>query len=192
MQIGKEDSVLTFESPSEFSVWLNKNHRTATSVWVRMYKKGSGKTSITYDQALDEALCYGWIDGIVKKYDDESYVQRFTPRRPKGNWSKRNTEHVARLIKEGRMQPTGLAEVEAAKKDGRWDAAYPSPANVKIPDDFLREIDKNKKAKAFFDSLNKTNIYAIAYRLHTAKKPETLERRKAVILKMLEDGKKFY
>ncbi len=192
MIIGKDDLVLIFETSEEFSQWLEKHHKTVSSIWLRMYKKKSGKKSINYGQALDEALCYGWIDGIVKKYDGDSYVQRFTPRRPKGNWSKRNTEHIARLLKEGRMKPSGIAEVEAAKKDGRWEASYPSPANAKIPEDFLDEIAKNKKAKAFFDTLSKTNLYFIAYRLLTAKRPETLERRKEVILKMLERGEKFY
>lgn len=192
MKIGKDDIVLTFETPQEFSAWLEKNHTNKTCIWVRMYKKDTGKKSINYEQALDEALCYGWIDGIAKKYDEVSYVQRFTPRRSKGNWSIRNTEHIARLIKEKRLKPAGIIQVEAAKKDGRWEKAYASPANASIPDDFLKEIAKNKKAKAFFDSLNKGNLYAIAYRLSTAKKTETLQRRKEVILNMLRNGEKFH
>lgn len=192
MQIGKDDIILTFEKPEEFNAWLAKHYDKVPFVWLRFYKKGSGKISINYDQALDEALCYGWIDGIAKSYDNESYVQRFTPRRPKGNWSKRNTEHIERLIREKRMKPSGMAEVEAAKKDGRWDAAYTSPANAEVPKEFIQEIAKNKKAKAYFDSLNKTSLYFIAYRLQTAKKPETLQRRKEKILEMLEKGEKFY
>lgn len=158
---------------------------------MRFYKKSSGMSGVIYQEALDEALCYGWIDGIVKKYDDISYVQRFTPRRPKGNWSKRNAEHVERLSKEGRMRPSGVKEVEAARKDGRWQAAYNSPANATIPPDFLKEIAKNKKANAFFESLNKSNKSFIAYQLQTAKRPETFERRKEKILSMLENGQKF-
>lgn len=192
MKIGKDDIVLLFETPEQFSNWFANHHKDTPSIWLRMYKKNSGGTSINYDQALDEALCYGWIDGIVKKYDNESYLQRFTPRRPGGNWSKRNTEHVERLIRENRMKPSGLAEVDAAKKDGRWEAAYGSPANIKIPDDFLAELSKDKKAKEFFDSLSKANIYAIAYRLQTAKKPETIERRKKKILEMLKNSEKFH
>ena len=192
MEINKDDIVLTFETPQEFSAWLKKNHKNKTCIWIRMYKKGTSKKSIDYDQALDEALCYGWIDGIAKKYDEVSYIQRFTPRRQKGNWSKRNTEHIARLIKEKRLKPAGLMQVKAAKKDGRWGKAYASPANATIPEDFLKEVAKNKKAKTFFDSLNKANTYAIAYRLSTAKKPETLQKRKEVILKMLISGEKFH
>lgn len=120
MEITKDDIVLLFTTSQEFSQWLEKNHETAKSIWIQMYKKGTGKISINYDQALGVALCYGWIDGIAKKYNEDSYIQRFTPRRPKGNWSKRNTQHIARLIKEGRMKPSGMAEVDSAKKDGRW------------------------------------------------------------------------
>lgn len=192
MNIEKSGEVRSFSSPKEFSDWLEKNHATAASIWVRFYKKGSGKTGITYDQALDEALCYGWIDGIVKKYDDESYIQRFTPRRPQGNWSKRNTEHIARLTKEGRMRPAGLVQVEAAKKDGRWERAYSSSSTATVPQDFLEEIAKNKKAHIFYKRLNKANLYAIAYRLQTAKNSETYKKRKEIILDMLEKGEKFH
>lgn len=190
---GKDGApILLFTTPSEWEQWLAKHHTDTKAVWLQFYKKASGKVSINYDQALDEALCYGWIDGLVNSYDEESYIQRFTPRRPKGNWSKRNTEHIARLVKLGKMKAGGLAQVEAAKKDGRWEAAYASPANIKIPEDFLKELDRNKKAKAFFATLNRSNFYYIAYHLATAKKPETLERRKKKILKMLEKGEKFY
>jgi uncharacterized protein YdeI (YjbR/CyaY-like superfamily) len=191
--IGRDGApILFFETPKAWEQWLKKHHSDTTAVWLRFYKKASGIASLTYDQALDEALCYGWIDGVVNAYDEQSYLQRFTPRRPKGNWSKRNTEHIARLIKLGKMRAAGLAAVEAAKKDGRWQAAYASPSNIKIPEDFLKEIAKNKKAKAFFDTVNRTNFYAIAYRLATAKKPETVEKRKKVILEMLEKGEKFH
>jgi len=192
MLVGKDDAVLLFDSPKEFNAWLEKNHRNVQSVWLKFYKKGSKKVSINYDQALEEALCFGWIDGIAKKYDEESYLQRFTPRRPKGNWSKRNTEHVARLVKEGRMKPSGMAAVEAAKKDGRWEGAYHPASTATIPEDFLQEIARNKKAQEFFVTLSKSNIYAIAYRLQTAKKPETLKRRKEQILTMLESNEKFH
>jgi len=122
MKIDDKTSIVFFEMPNQWRDWLAKHHTDTAAVWIRLFKKSSGKQTITYDQALDEALCYGWIDGIAKSYDEESYIQRFTPRRPKGNWSKRNTEHITRLIKLGKMRPSGMAQVEAAKKDGRWEA----------------------------------------------------------------------
>lgn len=192
MEIKKDDIILSFDTPKEFNQWLAKYYDKASSIWLRFYKKGSGKSGVNYDQALEEVLCYGWIDGIVKKYDAISYLQRFTPRRPKGNWSKRNTEIVEQLIREKRIKPSGMKEVEAARKDGRWDAAYASSANAKIPEDFVQEIINNKKAKAHFEILNNTNKYVIAYRLQTAKKPETVKKRKETIMTMLEEGKKFY
>lgn len=184
--------VRAFSTQKEWHSWLFKHGSTEPGIWLRMYKKASGKPTITYDEALDEALCFGWIDGIARRFDEESYVQRFTPRRKKSIWSKRNIEHIDRLTKEGRMQPGGLAEVERAKADGRWAQAYDSPANTEIPADFLKELAKDKKAETFFKTLNKTNTYAIAWRLQTAKKPETRERRMKVILEMLHTGEKFH
>ena len=146
---------------------------------------------MTYSQALDQALCFGWIDGQKKPYDDQSWLTRFTPRRPKSGWSKINTQHAERLIKSGEMTPAGLKEVNAAKADGRWKTAYDSFGKAIVPDDFLREVAKNKKAKAFFETLNKTNLYSIVYRLQTAKKPETRERWKRRIIQMLARGEKF-
>jgi uncharacterized protein YdeI (YjbR/CyaY-like superfamily) len=147
---------------------------------------------VTYAEALDAALCYGWIDGQVKKSDELSYLQRFTPRRPKSLWSKRNREHVRRLIDEGRMMPAGLKQVEEAKQDGRWESAYDSPSTMAVPEDFLREVAKDPKAEAFFRALNRTNTYAIAWRLQTAAKPETRQKRMSAILAMLAQGKKFH
>jgi uncharacterized protein YdeI (YjbR/CyaY-like superfamily) len=155
-------------------------------------RKDSGKKSITHKEALEEALCYGWIDGQAKPYDEESWIQKFTPRRPKSIWSKRNCEHIERLTKEGRMKPPGLKEAEKAKNDGRWEKAYDSPENMKVPEDFLKELSKNKKAKAFFDTLNKANLYAIAWRLQTAKKPETREKRKRLLLDMMARSEKLH
>lgn len=183
--------ILYFKTQNEWQEWLNTNH-TSTGIWLRFYKKASGIATVTYAEALEVALCYGWIDGQVKKYDDQSYLQRFTPRRPKSIWSKINTQHVERLIKEGKMKPSGLKAVENAKADGRWQQAYDSPSTMKIPEDFLTELSKSTKAKAFFDTLSKSNIYAIAYRLQTAKKPETRERRKRQLLEMLAKGEKLY
>ena len=159
---------------------------------MRLFKLNSGHESITYPEALLEALCYGWIDGVRKAHDAVSYLQRFTPRRPKSIWSRINTAHAKRLIKAGRMQPAGLKQIEAAKQDGRWNRAYPSPANAKIPDDFLKALEKNRKAKAFFASFDKRNTFSIAYRLQSAKRPETREKRMKAIVQMLARGEKFH
>jgi uncharacterized protein YdeI (YjbR/CyaY-like superfamily) len=184
--------ILFFESQYEWRTWLEQNHKAAMGVWLRFYKKGSGITSLNYAGALDEALCYGWIDGQSKSFDEKSYLQKFTPRRAKSIWSKRNIELIARLIKEGKMKPSGLKEAESAKTDGRWDRAYDSPGNLSIPEDFLLKLSENKKALAFFESLNKANTYAITWRLQTAKKPETREKRMKIILEMLSSGEKFH
>lgn len=184
--------ILSFPSPAEWSRWLAKNHDTAKGLWLRFFKKGSGVKSIIYAEALDEALCYGWIDGQLNKHDEDSYLQKFTPRGPKSVWSKRNTEHVKRLGEEGRMKPAGLKQVEAAKADGRWEKAYESPGKMAVPEDFLKALSKNKKAKAFFDTLNKANSYAIAWRLQTAKKQETREKRVKAIVEMLAKEEKFH
>lgn len=183
---------LFFTTPAEFRTWLEKNHDSQTEIWVGFWKKVSGKTGMNYDQALDVALCFGWIDGLVNKYDDVSYMQRFSPRRPKSVWSKINTQHIERLTKEGKMTPAGMKAVEAAKADGRWDKAYESPANMKIPVDFLEELKKHPKAESFFQTLGKTNLFAIAFRLHSAKKEETRKRRMEMIIQMLENGEKFH
>lgn len=148
--------------------------------------------SVTPAEALDVALCYGWIDGQRDKFDESYYLNKYTPRRPRSLWSKRNREIVEGLDKENRMKAAGIKEVEAAKADGRWEKAYDSPANMKVPGDFLKALSTNKKAEAFFKTLNKTNQYAIAWRLQTAKKPETRERRMKKILEMMENGEKFH
>ncbi len=183
---------LAFKSSSGFRDWLEKNHAATDGIWLRMYKKASGKPSITYAEALDQALCFGWIDGQARPKDENSWLQKFTPRRPRSGWSKRNTQHAERLIKSGHMTHAGLAAVEAAKADGRWSAAYESPRNAAPPEDFLKLLGTNKEAKAFFATLNKANLYAIVYRLQTAKKPETRERRMKKILEMLARGEKFH
>lgn len=171
---------------------MEKNHAGSDGVGLRIFKKDSGEKSITYAEALDEALCFGWIDGQKKAFDELSWVQKFTPRRAKSGWSKRNTEHVERLIKAGQMTRAGLEVVEAAKADGRWQAAYDSQRNAAPPEDFLKALAKDKKAKAFFATLNKANIYSIVYRLQTAKTPETREKRMKMILDMLSCGEKFH
>ena len=184
--------IIPFVSQAEFTQWMVQNHDKENGIWLRFYKKNSGVTTVVYSEALDVALCFGWIDGQVKKFDDISYIQKFTPRRAKSMWSKRNREHVARLEKEGRMQPGGIREVEAAKRDGRWESAYDSPYNMEIPQEFMNELSKNQKALAFFNTLNKTNLFAIGWRLQTAKTPETKGKRMLGIIDMLEKGRKFH
>jgi uncharacterized protein YdeI (YjbR/CyaY-like superfamily) len=184
--------ILWFKSPAEFRSWLKKNHADSHGIWLRIFKKSSGEKSISYPKALDQALCYGWIDGQKQAHDAHSWLQKFTPRRPGSGWSKINTTHVERLIKSGQMAPAGLKAVEAAKNDGRWQAAYDSPRNAAPPDDFLRALERDRKAKAFFETLNRANIYSIVYRLQTAKKMETRGRRMKLILEMLARGEKFH
>lgn len=181
-----------FKSALEFRSWLEKNHSESDGFWMRFFKKDSGFESITYAEALDQALCYGWIDGQAQSLDEKSWLQKFTPRRKKSGWSKRNTIHAERLIQAGQMTPAGLAAIEAAKADGRWNAAYDSPRNAAPPEDFLKALKKDKKAAAFFKTLNKANVYSIVYRLQTAKKPETRERRMKMILEMMSRGEKFH
>jgi uncharacterized protein YdeI (YjbR/CyaY-like superfamily) len=180
--------ILSFRSPAQFRKWLAANHRQSGGIWLRICKKNAEEASVTYPGALDEALCFGWIDGQKQRHDESSWLQKFTPRRPKSGWSKINTQHAERLIQAHRMKPAGHAEIAAAKKDGRWTAAYDSPSKSTIPEDFLAALRKNKKAAALFETLNKANLYAIAYRLQTAKKPETRQKRMDAILAMLAKG----
>jgi len=192
MKIKTELPIITFQSQKKWRDWLSKNYTSLNGAWLRLYKKNSGVKSINHNQALDEALCFGWIDGQAKSYDEQSYLQKFTPRRKGSIWSKRNTENIERLIKEKKMHQSGLTEVERAKADGRWTNAYDSPAYMQAPYDFLKELSKKPKVLAFFKTLNKTNSYSIAWRLQTAKKPETRQKRMKAILKMMEAGKKFH
>jgi uncharacterized protein YdeI (YjbR/CyaY-like superfamily) len=185
-------AILSFPASLDFRDWLAKNYGQSHGVWLRIYKKDSGVATITYAEALDQALCFGWIDGQKKLYDKRSWLQKFTPRRPKSGWSKKNTHHAERLIRAGAMTSAGLKEVNAAKADGRWKAAYDSFANASVPEDFLEALAKNKRAKAFFETLNKTNLYSIAYRLQTAKRPETRDKRMRAILEQLARGEKFH
>lgn len=188
-----ETPVRSFPSAKEWKQWLATNHGLSDQgIWLRIFKKDSGEETITYDEALDEALCFGWIDGQKKAYDEKSWLQKFTPRRSKSIWSKRNRTRVIQLIEEKRMQASGLKEIEAAKKDGRWDKAYDSPSQMEIPADFLSLLKKDKQAYEFFTTLNKTNTYAIAWRLQTAKKPETREKRMHALLDMMKKGQKLH
>lgn len=183
---------VAFEDAEQWRAWLHVHHADADGVWLRMYKKASGIKTVTYAEALDEALCYGWIDGQVQKKDEVSYVQKFTPRRKNSMWSKRNVEYVARLEAAGRMMPSGLSEVARAQADGRWDRAYDRPSAMVTPEYFLDALKKRPKALAFYQTLNKTNIYAIGWRLQTAKTEQTRNRRMEKLLMMLEEGKKLH
>ncbi|HET9912044.1 MAG TPA: YdeI/OmpD-associated family protein [Anaerolineales bacterium] len=183
---------LPFESKKKWTDWLARQHDKSAGVWLKLAKKDSGIPSVTYEEALDVALCYGWIDGQKKGFDDKYWLQKFTPRGPKSIWSKINTEKAERLIAGGEMKPAGLKAVEAAKQDGRWEAAYSSQKNISIPEDFQAALDKNKKAKAFFATLNSANRYAILFRITTAKQPETRARRIQQFVEMLERGDKLY
>jgi len=187
-----EIEIISFESRKALARWLEANHDTPQGIWMRFFKKASGKKTVSYDESLDEALCYGWIDGQVKKFDTESWLQKFTPRRAKSLWSKKNTGHIKRLMELGRMKPSGLKEVEAAKADGRWNKAYDPQGEMTVPNDFLAKLSKNATAKSFFETLNKANRFAIVWRLQTAKRPETREKRMAMILEMLKKGEKFH
>ena len=174
-----------FATPRDLGRWLEANHATADELWVKIFKKGSGKPSVTWSDIVLETLCWGWIDGVSKSLDDEAYLQRITPRKPRSLWSKRNCEHVARLVDERRMREPGLEQVRAAKADGRWERAYPPPSEMVIPDDFLAALEKSPKAKRFYDTLKKSGRYPIAYGLTTAKRPETRQRRFEKFLAML-------
>jgi len=166
----------TFKSPKELSNWLQENHATKNELLIKMFKKGSEIPSVNWNEVVIESLCWGWIDGVKKSLDDQAYLQRITPRKARSNWSKRNTEHVGRLITEGRMQEPGLVQVRAAKADGRWESAY-TVSEMKVPADFLAALESMPKVKQFYETLTKSNRYVIAYGLDSAKKPETRQRR---------------
>ena len=176
--------IMAFKSPKDLSKWLQANHTTESELWVKIFKKGSGVPSVTWNEVVIETLCWGWIDGVKKSLDDQACLQRITPRKIRSNWSKRNTEHVERLIIEGRMEEPGLMHVRAAKADGRWEKAY-AASEMKVPADFLAALENRPKAKQFYETLTKSNRYAIAYGLKSAKKPETRQRRFNKFMDML-------
>lgn len=180
---------MEFGSAEAFRSWLDKHHAQPNGIRLKIAKKGTGVASVTYSEALDEALCYGWIDGQREAFDETWFVQRFTPRRARSRWSKINRERVERLIAEGRMQPAGLAQVEAAKADGRWDAAYEGSRTATVPQDLQAALDADPRAKAFFETLNSANRYAIVYRVQDAKRPETRAKRIAQFVEMCREGR---
>jgi uncharacterized protein YdeI (YjbR/CyaY-like superfamily) len=178
-------AVLGFATQSAWSRWLASHHASTPGVWIQLAKKGSGSKSVTYAEAVEVALCFGWIDGQGRSKDELSWLQKFTPRRKRSSWSKINRARALELIASGRMQPPGLAEIRRAKQDGRWKAAYDSPKRSTVPDDLRKALAKNTRARAFFAELNAANRYAVLYRIQTAKKPETRARRIAEFVKML-------
>ncbi len=184
--------ILLFASQEEFEAWLEQNHAGAGGLWLKIAKKGSGVESVNYAEALGLALCFGWIDSQKRGFDEAFFLQRFTPRRPRGKWSQINRAKAEELIAAGSMRPAGLAEVEAAKADGRWDAAYAGQRAATVPDDLEQELDRNKAAGEFFATLDSANRYAILYRLQEAKKPETRQKRLRKFIAMLERGEKIH
>jgi uncharacterized protein YdeI (YjbR/CyaY-like superfamily) len=184
--------VLCFESADAWDAWLADHHDSSPGLWLKIAKKGSAGRSISYSEALDVALCHGWIDGQKGRHDDDYWLQRFTPRKPGSNWSKINTERAAALITSGRMRPAGLREVERARADGRWEQAYESQSRVTVPDDLARALAANERARAFFATLDSANRYAILYRIGTAKKPETRAKRIDTFVAMLSEHRKIH
>ncbi|MBL4575431.1 MAG: YdeI/OmpD-associated family protein [Opitutaceae bacterium] len=177
--------IKAFASPKDLNQWLKANCATESELWVKIFKKGSGVLSVDWNQVVEETLCWGWIDGVKKSLNEQAYLQRITPRKARSNWSKNNTEHVERLIREGRMKKLGLEHVHAAKADGRWENAYPPVSKTKVPADFLKALKSKPKAKRFFETLNKSSQFAIMSGLTTAKKPETRQRRFEKFMDML-------
>lgn len=188
--MGADDGLPTiaFASAAEWEAWLEENHAGSAGVWIEMAKKDAGIESVRYPEVLETALCFGWIDGRREPLDERCFLQRFTPRRARSRWSRINREKAERLTAAGRMRSAGLAEVERAKADGRWEAAYQGQRRSTVPDDLQRELDARPKAKAFFAGLSSQNRYAILYRLQDAKRPETRARRLAKFVAMLEAG----
>ena len=186
------DPALAFEDQEAWLSWLRKNHAKSSGVWLRIARKGADVGSMSYLQAVDAALCFGWIDGQKKSVDESCWLQRFTPRSGKSIWSKINREKATRLIELGKMSAAGLREVERAKRDGRWDGAYDSPSGATIPPDFQAVLDKNPRAKAFFATLDSRNRYAVLFRIQTARKAETRARRIEQFAEMLSQHKKIH
>jgi uncharacterized protein YdeI (YjbR/CyaY-like superfamily) len=184
--------VLLFATPADLETWLEGNHAESDGAWLKIAKKGASERSVTYAEALELALCFGWIDSQKRGHDDQHFLQRFTPRRPRGRWSKINREKAEALIAAGSVRPAGTAEIEAARADGRWEAAYEGQRSAKVPDDLRRELDANPAAAESFAGLDSANRYAIIYRLNEAKKAETRERRLAKFVAMLERGEKIH
>jgi uncharacterized protein YdeI (YjbR/CyaY-like superfamily) len=190
---GKWDlPIISFATPSDWEAWLAEQHATSAGLWLKIAKKDSGIKSVSHAEALEVALCYGWIDGQGATFDERYWLVRFCPRQPRSKWSKINRDKAIELIEKGAMQPAGLREVERAKADGRWDAAYEGMRTASVPEDLQRALDENDQARAFFPTLSSANRYAIIYRIQDAKTPETRARRIEKFVAMLSEGKKIY
>ena len=184
--------IIPFASRDAWEAWLQEQHATSEGLWLKFAKKDSGIETVTYSEAVEAALCYGWIDGQKASFDDHYWLQRFTPRRPRSKWSKINRQKATELIERGEMKPAGLREVERAKADGRWDAAYDAQSTATVPEDLRRELDRNDRAREFFATLDSANRYAILYQIQDAKRPETRVRRIQNYVAMLNEQKKIY
>ena len=189
MSAGDELPIVEAADQRAWREWLEQNHASLTGVWLKYAKKGAPARSVSYAEAVEEALCFGWIDGQARGFDEHFYLQRFTPRRPKSKWSQINREKATRLIEAGRMSPAGLAHVEAAKADGRWDAAYPAQSAATVPDDLQAALDENPRAQEFFATLTGSTRYAFLYRLHNVTRPDARARRIAGYVELLNEGK---
>lgn len=188
------DMLLTiaFETQQDWEMWLKEHHTDTQGIWLRIAKKGLGIPSVSYAEALESALCYGWIDGQKASFDAKHWLQKFTPRRPRSVWSRVNCDKATALIADGRMQPAGRHQVELAKRDGRWESAYEPQSTIMIPDDFQRALDKNPKARDFFSTMDSRNRYAMLWRIQTAKKIETRTSRINMFIEMLSNGEKIH
>jgi len=189
MSTGQELPIVEAADQQAWRAWLEANHASPSGVWLKFAKKGSPTPSVSYGEAIEEALCYGWIDGQVRAHDEHFYLQRFTPRRPRSKWSQINREKATRLLAEGRMRPAGLAQIDAARADGRWDAAYPAQSAASVPDDLQQALDQNPEARAFFETLTGSTRYAFLYRLHHVVKPASRAKRIADYIELLSAGK---
>lgn len=184
--------ILLFADQPSWEAWLEQNHATSAGVRLRLAKKQANVVTLTYQEALESSLCYGWIDSRKEAYDESTWLQRFTPRGAKSIWSKVNKDKAEALIASGRMQPSGLRAIEAAKRNGQWDKAYEPQSRATVPDDLQSELDRNPQAKAFFETLDSQNRYAVLFRIHNAKKAETRAKRIQQFVTMLERGEKIY
>ena len=184
--------IMTFETPQSWEAWLAVYHADSKGIWLKIAKKETGIASISYAEALESAICYGWIDGQKASFDTQYWLQKFTPRSPKSIWSKVNCDKATALIASGRMQPAGMQQVERAQADGRWEAAYESQSKITVPPDLQSELDKNQQAKDFFNTLDSANRYAILFRIQTAKKPETRTARIQKFIEMLSNNEKIH
>jgi uncharacterized protein YdeI (YjbR/CyaY-like superfamily) len=181
-----------FKDQAAWSAWLDKNHARSSGIWLRIAKKNSGLQSVSYAEAIDAALCYGWIDGQKRPESEQAWLQRFCPRSAKSIWSKINREKALALIKNGRMMPAGQQAIEKARSNGRWESAYDSPSRAAVPDEFESALKTSPKAKSFFETLDRANRYAVLFRIQTAKKTETRARNIQKFIAMLERGEKIH